>query len=100
MRVSAAVLTSVMAWGCGRADNAPLTASTESPPPAAPQADPIAKGIPHGGLIAEVAIAEEADAALTYDTLLGVRLWPTLDGTRPPADHAALNRQAFELAHV
>src|SRR4051812_37311250 len=100
MRASAAVLATVMAVGCNRTDTAPITASTEAqPPPAAPAVDPIAKGIPHGGMIAEIAITEEADAALTFDTILGVRLWPTLDGTRPPVPVSADAPDKLALAH-
>jgi hypothetical protein len=46
--------------------------------------DPIAKGVPHGGTIRELAATEEGDAAITSDELDGLRLWPTLDGTRAP----------------
>jgi hypothetical protein len=46
--------------------------------------DPIVKGVPHGGTISELAAAEEGDAAITVDEIDGLRLWPTLDGTREP----------------
>lgn len=44
----------------------------------------IAKGVPHGGVIRELAAAEEGDAAISSDELNGIRLWPSLDGTRAP----------------
>ncbi|HSD88035.1 MAG TPA: hypothetical protein VLB44_10995 [Kofleriaceae bacterium] len=66
----------------------------------APPNEPIAKGIPHGGQIVEVAVTERADAALTFDNLLGVRLWPSLDGTRPPIPVSADAPDSLSLAHV
>lgn len=45
---------------------------------------PIAKGVPHGGQIREIAATEEGDAAITVDELDAVRLWPALDGSRAP----------------
>lgn len=61
---------------------------------------PIAKGVPHGGVITEVAITEQADAALSFDNLLGIRLWPTLDGTRPPVPVTANAPRQLALAHA
>src|SRR5262245_9986323 len=64
---------------------APAAAATRGPEDAtAPTVQPIANGVPHGAQIAAVAITDQADAAVTIDQLDGVRLWPTLDGTREP----------------
>lgn len=59
--------------------------------------DPIARGVPHGGVIRELAVAEEGDAAITSDEINGIRLWPSLDGTRPPVPVAS-SSQAEQLA--
>lgn len=39
---------------------------------------------PHGGEIVTLAATADGGAAITCDELSGVRLWPTLDGTREP----------------
>jgi hypothetical protein len=39
---------------------------------------------PHGGSISAIAVTREGDAALTVDDRDGMRLYATLDGTRPP----------------
>jgi hypothetical protein len=70
--------------------------------------DPIVRGTPHGGKIHELAAAEEGDAAITADELDGIRLWPTLDGTREPvpvatsspADQLALFHDGRDLVAV
>ena len=49
----------------------------------------IAPGVPHGGVITHVAITEQGDAALSLDNLGELRLWPSLDGKRPPVPIAA-----------
>ena len=60
-------------------------AAAVAPPAAQPRPpDPIAPGVTHGGPITTVAVTEQGDAALTLDTLGGLRLWPALDGTRQP----------------
>ena len=51
--------------------------------------DRIAPGVPHGGVITHVAITEQGDAALSLDNLGELRLWPSLDGKRPPVPIAA-----------
>ncbi len=49
---------------------------------------------PPSGAIHTVAITEAADAAITADDGGGWRLWPTLDGTRPPVVlHASAPRR-------
>ena len=63
----------------------PTATSKPSPAMIVPVApDPIVKGIPHGSQIIEVAVTDAGDAAISFDNQLGVRLWPSLDGTRPP----------------
>src|SRR5688500_18077919 len=83
--------------GCGRRDEPVLAAPA---PAAAPKVDPIAKGIPHGGQIAHVAVTEQADAALTFDNVGGVRLWPALDGTRQPVAVSMIAPVELALAHA
>lgn len=62
--------------------------------------DPIAKGVPHGGQIQQVAVTEQADAALTFDSVGGVRLWPALDGTRPPVPVSVVAPRQLALTHA
>jgi hypothetical protein len=59
--------------------------------------DPIAKGVPHSGVIRELAATEEGDAAITSDELEQIRLWPSLDGSRTPVP-IALSSPAQRLA--
>ncbi len=78
----------------------PTAASKPSPAVIVPVApEPIAKGIPHGSQIIEVAVTDDGDAALTFDNLLGVRLWPALDGTRPPIPLTIEAPRHVSLAH-
>jgi hypothetical protein len=98
MRVSVVLC---VAAACGRSDPTPTApAAVEPPPVVAPKVESIAKGIPHGSMISEVAITEEADAAVSFDILRGIRLWPTLDGTRPPVPVSADAPHALALAHA
>jgi hypothetical protein len=39
---------------------------------------------PHGGIIVTLALSPDGQVALSADELGGVRLWPSLDGTREP----------------
>jgi len=39
---------------------------------------------PHGGAITLLAVTEAGDAAISADARHGLRLWPSLDGTREP----------------
>ncbi|NVB78918.1 MAG: hypothetical protein HOV81_11020 [Kofleriaceae bacterium] len=97
----ASVVLVLAAAACGRSDTTPSApAATEPPPVIAPKVEPIAKGVPHGGMISEVAVTEEADAALSFDTLRGIRLWPTLDGTRAPVPVSADAPHELALAHT
>jgi hypothetical protein len=78
----------------------PTTASKPSPAVIVPVApDPIAKGIPHGSQIIEVAVTDAGDAAITFDAVLGVRLWPALDGTRPPIPLIVEAPRHVSIAH-
>lgn len=61
----------------------PGGATAARPRPLRPP-DPIAKGLPHSATIERIAATEQGDAALSADANDGLRLWPTLDGTRPP----------------
>ncbi|HEY5927538.1 MAG TPA: hypothetical protein VIV11_37900 [Kofleriaceae bacterium] len=80
---------------------APAPAAPAAPvPPAPPKPDPIVKGVPHGGHIDKVATTENADAALTFDTAGGVRLWPALDGSRTPVPVSVVAPEQVGLAHA
>src|ERR1041385_5487789 len=109
MRRFAPQLLPFVALGCAACaacnpGESPAIASASSPTapaiPAGITAPPIAKGIPHGGMINEIAITESADAALTVDNMGNVRLWPTLDGTRPPVPVNANAPKQLALAHA
>jgi len=84
------VLIVMMLCACGsRGDKAPVSPVFEAVREAAARAprhvvDPIAKGVPHSGVIRELAATEEGDAAITSDELEQIRLWPSLDGARTP----------------
>jgi hypothetical protein len=77
-----------------------LGSTTRAAPPSAVKGDPIVKGVPHGGAITQVAVAEAGDAALTFDTIGGVRLWPALDGSRTPVPVSVVAPDQLGLAHA
>src|SRR5689334_592307 len=68
-------------------------------PVAAVAPEPIAKGVPHGSQIIEVAVTDAGDAAITFDQTLGVRLWPALDGSRPPIPLTIEAPRHVSIAH-
>lgn len=79
----------VLAAACGSrkdaavGERASVGAKVSRPRPLRPP-DPIAKGLPHSATIERIAATEQGDAALSADANDGLRLWPTLDGSRPP----------------
>ncbi len=73
-------------------------ASVASIMPLATQTPPA--GVPHGGLIAHLAVTDQADAAVSVDNLGGLRLWPTLDGTREPIPFAVSGAQTLAITHA
>jgi hypothetical protein len=75
-------------------------ASAAPAPSAAVAPDPIAKGVPHGGQIVEIAATEPGDAALTLDAVGSVRLWPALDASRPPVVVSLVAPKQLALAHA
>lgn len=89
MRISLAVACLLL--GCG-----PKTEGTSTPEPAsagavtesssAPQTDPrpAYPGVAHSASIDQVAIDPTGVAALSRDTVGGLRLWPALDGSAEP----------------
>ncbi len=91
------LLLLLLAAACGRPDDQ-LAIAAPAPPPV--KADPIVKGVPHGGHITQVAVTEGADAALTFDTTGGVRLWPALDGWRTPLPLAVTAPDQLSLSHA
>ncbi len=101
------LIVMMLACACGsRGDNASTVSPVfEAVRDAAARArslnapDPIAKGVPHGGVIRELAAAEEGDAAITSDELNGIRLWPSLDGTRPPVPVESAEAEQLALFH-
>lgn len=62
--------------------------------------DPIAPGLTHGAAITTVAVTENGDAALTVDGLGEVRLWPSLDGKRPPVPVGVVGVERIALGHA
>jgi hypothetical protein len=91
-----AVLIACALAACGRADPArpmpvPAVSSVASP---APRSSPTASSI------VAVAATETGDAALTIDAIGELRLWPSLDGTRPPVPVAAAAPTTIALAHA
>jgi len=103
---ASALLLAAAACGGTHADQ-PLA---QTAPPVVPtplgaatmqKVDPIAKGVPHGGDVTSIAITEQGDAALTSDSLNSVRLWPTLDGSRPPVPvQLGTEIEQLALAHA
>src|SRR5688572_19947114 len=78
--------------------------STEQKPP--PEPAPIAAKKPlgpitgaHGGPINAIAVTSDGRAAVTADITGGMRLWPTLDGTREPIVIKAASPAALAIAH-
>ena len=59
----------------------------------------IAVGVPHGGPITLVAITEQGDAALSKDSFGELRLWPSLDGKRPPVPISGAGVDALALSY-
>jgi len=53
----------------------------------------------HGGTINTLAVTADGHAAVTGDATGGVRLWPTLDGTREPVVVKAPVAAALAIAH-
>lgn len=82
--------------------------SVEAPPPTPPVAREVevpllekaAAGVPHGGQITNVAVTENADAAVTVDNLGSLRLWPSLDGKREPVPFTINGAEALAITHV
>ena len=79
-------------------DASPADATPVLPEPARP--DPIVEGVPHGGQIEQVAVTEQGDAAITFDSIGGVRLWPALDGTREPVPVSVIAPHQLALTHA
>ncbi len=79
-----------------------MLAACESPAPmATPSAKPVEAaqlGAPHGGVIRRIAVTDRADAAVSLDSLGGVRVWPTLDGTREPVSIAMTDARGIAIA--
>lgn len=80
---SSAFVVAILAACSQTEDHAAIEAAARGAP------DRIAPGVPHGAVITRVALAEHGDAALTIDNLGELRLWPSLDGKRPPVPVAA-----------
>ncbi|HEY0251866.1 MAG TPA: hypothetical protein VGC41_10085, partial [Kofleriaceae bacterium] len=55
-----------------------------------PAVEHVPNGVPHGAGITAVAVTEQGDAAVSVDSIGGLRLWPSLDGKHEPVPvHAA-----------
>jgi hypothetical protein len=92
------LLLLVFVAACGRPDELAVPVAAATPAPA--KVDPIAKGVPHGGAIMQVALTDKGDAALTFDNTGGVRLWPALDGSRTPVPLSVVAPDQLALAHA
>src|ERR1041385_7898318 len=96
-----AVVLSLGCAGCGAPEEPHGTRT--APPQAAPAVQteaPIGRGVTHGGWITTVAVTEKGDAALTVDDLDEIRLWPSLDGRRPPVPVTGVNIVDLALGHA
>src|SRR5450432_1328444 len=87
------VLVAIATCACGHGGEEVAVTAT-------PRSKPIVNGVPCGGIINAVAVTEQADAALTIDTLGELRLWPSLDGKRKPVPIAATGIVAIALGHT
>lgn len=73
----------LFALGCG-SGSSPKEEAIQAPPPiSTPRIVPPITGA-HGGAMSLLAVTADGDAAFTADATGGLRLWPTLDGTREP----------------
>lgn len=93
------LLLALCAAGCGQPTEQVAAAATAAPV-APPKADPVVKGVPHGAHILEVAVTEEGDAAVTFDNVGDMRLWPALDGSRTPVPITAVAPHELALGHA
>lgn len=66
------------------ADAGDEVAAVPPPPPLATPAETRHHGAAHYAQIMQVAVSTDGSAAISRDTLGGVRLWPTLDGSAEP----------------
>ena len=82
----------------------PPTVAPPAPPapPVAPRPPPQPGAVeaPPGGAIDLVATTPGEDAALTFDATDEARLWPALDGSRPPLVVALPRPRALALQHA
>lgn len=86
---------------CNTAPAEPEMLATALPsPPPAPKVERAPTGVPHGGFITHLAITDEGDAAVSVDTVGGLRLWTTLDGTREPVAFSVNGAENLAIAHV
>lgn len=81
--------------------NDPASAPIE-PPAKPPVVEPehVAPGVPHGGMITNVAITEAGDAAVSVDGMSGLRLWPSLDGKHEAIPFAATGVEQVAITHT
>jgi hypothetical protein len=66
--------------------------------PAAPGLPPAPQTAAHGAEIVALAVTSDGTAAASADRLGGIRLWPTLDGTREPVVIHGTATRAIALA--
>lgn len=86
--------------GCAGDELPAVSVEPEPAPSAAARVDPVVKGVPHGAPIVELAVTEAGDAALTFDNIGGVRLWPALDGSRTPVPVSVVAPRQLALSHA
>jgi hypothetical protein len=92
------LVIAALALACGHREEATMTPRAIPASVRAP--DPIVPGVPHGGSIVAIAMTEAGDAALTVDDLGDARLWPSLDGKRPPIPVDAVGVAQVALGHA
>jgi len=98
MRSSALLAAALACAACNTTDEAPT--SEAEPAPVAPAPERIPVGVPHGGFINHVAVTEPGDAAVSLDNIGGLRLWPTLDGSREPVPFSVNGAAAVAISHA
>jgi hypothetical protein len=82
----------------GAGPGAGAATETATGTPAVPAPGP--RTGPPRGSISLIAVTDQGDAALTADTERGLRLWPSLDGTRPPVIVPPLAASQLALART
>ena len=100
MRTSFIALAVLAACAPAPAQDAPASKSEQVATVVAPAPERIPTGVPHGGIINRVAVTEQGDAAVSVDNVGGLRLWPTLDGSREPVPFSVNGAESLAISHA